>query len=93
MLSQLERHFPKEVHWNRPEGGFFIWVHLPEHLDGSEILREAIDQKVVFVPGSAFYIDGGGRNTIRLSFAQVDEATIEVAIAELGRIIKRKLSQ
>ena len=93
MLSQLERHFPREVRWNRPEGGFFIWVHLPEHLDGSVVLREAIDQKVVFVPGSAFYIDGGGRNTIRLSFAQVDEATIEVAIAELGRIIKRKLNQ
>jgi 2-aminoadipate transaminase len=93
MLSQLERHFPREVRWNRPEGGFFIWVHLPEHLDGSEVLREAIEQKVVFVPGSAFYIDGGGRNTIRLSFAQVDEPTIEVAIAELGKIIKRKLTQ
>jgi DNA-binding transcriptional MocR family regulator len=66
---------------------------LPEHLDGSEVLQEAISQKVVFVPGSAFYIDGGGRNTIRLSFAQVDEATIEVAIAELGKIIKRKLTK
>jgi len=93
MLSQLERHFPEEVHWNRPEGGFFIWVRLPEHLDGSDVLKEAISQKVVFVPGSAFYIDGGGRNTIRLSFAQVDEATIEVAIAELGKIIKGKLSR
>ena len=93
MLSQLERHFPNEVRWNRPEGGFFIWVHLPEHLDGSEVLQEAISQKVVFVPGSAFYIDGGGHNTMRLSFAQVDEPTIELAVSELGKIIKRKLTK
>ena len=93
MLTQLERHFPKEIRWNRPEGGFFIWVQLPEYLDGSELLHEAIGQKVVFVPGSAFYIDCTGQNTIRLSFAQADEPTIEVAISELGKIIKRKLTK
>ena len=93
MLAQLERHFPQEIRWNRPEGGFFIWVQLPEYLDGGEVLREAISQKVAFVPGSAFFIDGGGQNTIRLSFAQVDEPTIEVAISELGKIIKQKLTK
>jgi 2-aminoadipate transaminase len=89
----LERHFPKEIQWNRPEGGFFVWAHLPRGLDDTELLREAVKQKIVFIPGSAFYIDGSGHNTIRLSFAQVDEPTIELAISKLGSIIKQMLTK
>jgi 2-aminoadipate transaminase len=92
MLDQLRRHFPEEVSWNRPQGGFFVWVRLPEQIDAADLLNEAIDHQVVFVAGSAFFVDGSGQNTLRLSYSQASKADIEGAVAELGRLIKRRLS-
>ncbi len=92
MLDQLKRHFPEEVRWNRPQGGFFVWVRLPEQIDAGDLLTEAIDRKVVFVAGSAFFVDGSGQNTLRLSYSQASKTEIREAVAELGRLIKRKLN-
>jgi len=91
MLRALERHFPREVRWNHPEGGFFIWVTLPVPLDGEEILRQALDRNIAFVAGRPFFLDGSGRNTIRLSYSQSTDKVIETAIAELGKVIKKAL--
>ena len=92
MLAALGRHFPGEVRWNRPQGGFFAWVSLPAPIDGEEVLREAIARGVAFVPGRPFHADGTGRNTIRLSFSQSDERTIDSAVAELGRLLHSRLA-
>lgn len=89
LLRALERHFPREVRWNRPEGGFFIWVTLPEPLDGEEILRQALDRNIAFVAGQPFFLDGSGRNTIRLSYSQSADEVIEASIAELGNVIRK----
>lgn len=55
--------------WPAPRGGFFLWATLPEGVDGDALLQRAIEQKVIFVPGSAFYVDGTGQDRIRLSFS------------------------
>jgi len=91
MLEHLDRHFPEEVSWNRPEGGFFIFVHLPKGWDAGELLRRAIEKNVVFVVGQAFFVDGSGRNTFRLSYSQASLEDIEAAIVEIGSLIKDEL--
>jgi DNA-binding transcriptional MocR family regulator len=90
MLASLERHMPEGVRWTRPDGGMFIWVTLPERLDGAALLAESIkSERVAFVPGKAFFADGSGSNTIRLSFSCASEAMIEEGIKRLGRVIGR----
>lgn len=91
MLHALERYFPKGVHWTHPQGGLFLWVILPEHLDASEVLKEAIQEKVAFVPGVAFYADGSGQNTLRLNFSYMTPDKIEEGIKRLARVLERRV--
>ncbi len=91
MLKQLETHFPREVKWNRPEGGFFIFVSLPEAMDASELLVEAVKHHVAFVAGAPFFFDQSGTHTLRLSYSQSSESVIEAAVAQLGSLIKRQM--
>ena len=89
MLDALETHMPDGVSWTRPEGGMFIWVTLPKDEDGANLLARALDSvKVAFVPGQAFFPDGSGANTIRLSFSNSDEATIREGIRRLGDVLR-----
>lgn len=89
MLDALAQHMPKGVEWTRPEGGMFVWITLPKSMDGAELLAKSLQtQRVAFVPGSAFYADGSGRNTIRLSFSRADEVTIAEGIKRLGALLK-----
>ncbi|WP_298849524.1 PLP-dependent aminotransferase family protein [uncultured Ruegeria sp.] len=89
MLDALEQNMPDGVEWTRPEGGMFIWVTLPSDLSGSDLLARALDTvKVAFVPGQAFFPDGSGANTIRLSFSNSDEATIREGIRRLGEVLR-----
>jgi 2-aminoadipate transaminase len=91
MLEQLDIHFPEQVRWNHPAGGFFIFVRLPETMDASELLGEAIEHQVAFVAGEPFFIDHSGTHTFRLSYSQSDESVIAEAVAELGKLIKKRL--
>jgi 2-aminoadipate transaminase len=77
MLEQLAKYMPPTVTWTRPEGGLFLWIRLPEHIDSEIIFKQAIEKKVAYVIGSAFYCDGGGKNTLRInfSFASLDQIT------------------
>jgi 2-aminoadipate transaminase len=93
LLGALDEHFPDTVRWNRPDGGFFVFVHLPEGMCGEELLRHAVDRNVAFVAGAPFYIDGSGKNTFRLSYAQSDEEAMKKAVAVLGRLIKEQTAQ
>jgi DNA-binding transcriptional MocR family regulator len=88
MLAALARHMPPGVSWTQPEGGMFVWVTLPDGMDGAALLERALAQdKVAFVPGAAFFPDGSGRNTIRLNFSSPTEAMIEEGLSRLGRLI------
>ena len=91
ILAALERHMPRGVRWTRPQGGLFIWAVLPEGLDAADLLREAIKEKVAFVPGQPFFDDGSGRNTMRLNFSNASPEMIAEGIARLGGVIRRAL--
>ena len=91
LLRAVEKHFPKEVRWNRPDGGFFVLVHLPAGRDGEELLRAAVKRNVAFVAGAPFFVDGGGRNTFRLSFAQSEPGVMEEAVGVLGELLKERV--
>lgn len=89
MLDAMAEHFPATAQWTRPEGGMFIWVTLPKHIDATELLQTAIEHHVAFVPGAPFFVDGSvQKNTMRLSFATVPEAKIREGIATLGKLLK-----
>ncbi|MHA7968729.1 aminotransferase-like domain-containing protein [Rhizobium sp. CAU 1783] len=88
MLAALERYMPAGTVWTRPEGGMFIWVTLPEGIDGAELLARSIEtEKVAFVPGQAFFADRSGANTLRLSFSCANEQMIDEGIKRLGRLV------
>lgn len=89
MLSALTREMPEGVRWTKPEGGMFVWITLPKGMDGAELLAQAIKtERVAFVPGRAFFADGSGENTIRLSFSLNDGPAVDEGIARLGRVIR-----
>ena len=84
MLAALERSMPTGARWTRPEGGFFSWLTLPDGGDSVELARRAAERGVGIVPGTLFFPDGRGADTVRLSFSMVDEALIEDGIERLG---------
>jgi len=88
MLAALQAHMPKGVQWTKPEGGMFVWVTLPEGMDGGALLARAIaEARVAFVPGIAFFADRGRSNYLRLNFSLSDEASIAEGIRRLGALI------
>ena len=91
MLGALTDFFPKSVTWTKPEGGMFIWVTLPKHIDTSKLVDEAIAQHVAFVPGAPFYANEPERNTLRLSFVTVPQEKIRTGVEILGKLIASKL--
>ena len=88
MLTALKAYMPKGVNWTEPEGGMFVWVTLPQGMDGAALLVRALEEEnVAFVPGSAFYADGSGKNTIRLNFSSPNEVQIDEGLKRLGRLL------
>jgi Transcriptional regulators containing a DNA-binding HTH domain and an aminotransferase domain (MocR family) and their eukaryotic orthologs len=88
MLKALEKYMPAGTSWTKPEGGMFIWVTLPEGMDGAALLARSVEtEKVAFVPGQAFFADRSGANTLRLSFSCANEAMIDEGIKRLGRLV------
>lgn len=89
MLAALEREMPANVQFTRPEGGMFVWVTLAPGMDAADLLARAVrDARVAFVPGGAFFADGSGRNTLRLSFSCATDAQIDQGIARLAGLLK-----
>lgn len=93
MVSLIEEQFPEEIKCTKPEGGMFLWVTLPENVSSMELFNRAIKENVAFVPGSPFYVGGGGENTLRLNFSNSDEEKIEEGIKRLAGIIKKVISE
>jgi len=93
MLAAVEACFPAEISVTRPEGGMFVWATLPPRLSAIELFEHAVREKVVFVPGTPFFVDGGGTHNMRLNFSNADENKIDEGIARLGRIITKLLNR
>jgi 2-aminoadipate transaminase len=92
MRNAIERHFPTEARWTRPEGGLFLWVELPEHMSGEQLLEDALQQQVAFVPGAPFFADNPRHNFIRLNFSNQLPELIEEGIRRIGGLIKRRMN-
>ena len=84
MLEALERGFAGRARWSRPEGGYFLWLELPDEVDASALLVRASEAGVTFVPGADF---GGEPNTLRLAFSYVSSSEITEGIARLAKLV------
>jgi DNA-binding transcriptional MocR family regulator len=87
MLAALPERFPSDASWTTPAGGFYIWVTLPEYFDTPTLLAAAVERKVAYVPGTAFYPDGRGRQQMRLSFCYPTEDRIVEGVRRLGELL------
>ncbi|MFW6013265.1 MAG: PLP-dependent aminotransferase family protein [Candidatus Bipolaricaulota bacterium] len=89
MLEALDKYLPngEGVTWTSPNGGLFIWVELPKHLDTSELFYRATEEKVAFVPGEHFFVDGSGSHTMRLCFSEGNPKKIDEGIHRLGNLL------
>ena len=92
MIDTLEEHMPEGVKWTHPKGGLFLWVNLPESLDSQDLFKDAVKEKVAFVPGSPFFAEGGHHNTMRLNFSNACPEKINDGIGRLARVVKEHLA-
>jgi 2-aminoadipate transaminase len=88
MLVALDREMPEGTRWTSPNGGFFIWVTLPDGVDAVDLHPIAREQLVDYIPGTSFYSDGSGRNSLRLSFSAVTPGQIDDGIARLANVVR-----
>ncbi|MCR9138322.1 MAG: PLP-dependent aminotransferase family protein [Alphaproteobacteria bacterium] len=89
MLAALERHMPSATSWTKPDGGLFVWVTLPASINAGDLLKRSVAEAgVAFVPGHAFFTDGSGTNTMRLSFSLPDITAIENGIERLAGLVR-----
>mgnify|MGYP000868037699 FL=1 len=94
-LNAQLRYFPPGVRWSHPRGGLFLWVELPPEINAEELLQDAIQEKVAFVPGHAFYAagrSGGHLNTMRLNFSNAEPEMLEEGIRRLARAIEQRMT-
>jgi len=93
MREALTQHLPEGSEWVAPSGGMFCWVRLPEGCDAVALLPEAVEAGVAFVPGAAFYAHAPDPRTIRLSFVTLTPDELHTAVAALGAVLKRHLTE
>lgn len=87
MLQALAEYFPAEAQWTTPEGGFFVWVTLPEGIDTYPLLYQAIDAGVVFIPGAAFTPGSETSSKLRLAFSGVSPEQIVEGVRRLAPVV------
>lgn len=91
MIKTIDEEFPKEATYYYPEGGMFIWVELPSHVNTRDLLKKAIEKKVGFVPGGSFYPGGDCESSMRLNFSTMQNDKIVQGIKILGQILKENI--
>lgn len=94
MHAALERELANlGVTWSRPDGGMFLWARLPEGMNAIELLPEAVERNVAFVPGAAFYAEAPDARTLRLSFVTASPAQIDTGIKALADTVRARLAR
>ena len=88
--AALREHFPQFV-WEKPNGGFFIWLQLPEQLDAKQMLPRAVKELVAYTPGTAFYADGRGQHAMRLAFCTETPERLATGVRRLATVINGEL--
>ena len=87
MLEVIDETFPDGALWTNPAGGFYVWVTLPDWVDTRALLAAAVERRVAYVPGTAFYPDGRGTNQMRLAFCLPTEDRIREGVTRLGSLL------
>ncbi len=93
MIKAMSEYFPENVKWTEPEGGLFLWVELPSEVSATDLLQEALKQKVAYVPGKPFYPYEDKDNTLRLNFSNATPEMIIEGIKRLGKVFKENIGQ
>ncbi|GAB6285253.1 MAG: PLP-dependent aminotransferase family protein [Methanoregula sp.] len=88
MLSLFEETCPESVTWTEPSGGMFVWVTLPEGCAAMDVFNQALKERVAVLPGTPFYVDGGGDRQIRLNFSNSSEERIITGVERFARVIR-----
>lgn len=91
MLEALAAHMPPGAAWTVPDGGFYVWLTLPEGFDTSAMLPRAVSARVAYVPGTAFYADGFGTRQLRLSFCYPTPERIVEGVRRLAGVLDGEL--
>jgi DNA-binding transcriptional MocR family regulator len=91
MIDALTEQFPRGSQWTRPEGGFYVWLALPEGLDSQAMLPRAVTDRVAYVPGTAFYADGLGTRAMRLSYCYPTPERIREGVRRLAGVVQDEL--
>ena len=89
LLAALERSLPEDASWTRPQGGFFSWLTLPAGTSATRLAEQAVERGVGVVPGTLFFADGRGDDSVRLSFSMVDEERIDEGVELLASLLTR----
>ena len=87
MLGALEQHFADRATWTKAEGGLFTFVTMKDDIDTADFIEKSVAAGVVYVPGGPFFVDGSGRNTMRLTFAKEPDERIREGIARLATVL------
>ena len=91
MMNAMKKYFPDGYICNKPAGGMFAWVTLPEEIDTEIMFLDALKEKVAYVHGKAFCVDGGGGRSMRLNFSYSTNEQLEEGMKRLGAVIDKKL--
>ena len=92
MVAALTQAFGKDVTWPSPRGGFFLWATLPAEIDTEQMIARAVKHGVIYVAGEAFFVNGSGRNIIRLSFSQPTHEHIREGVGRLAATVREELA-
>lgn len=93
MIAAFEKYMPEGVTWTVPQGGLFLFVTLPKHMDAEKLFIKAVEKKVAFVIGSVFHCDGSGKNTMRINFSYVSKEKNLEGVKRLAQVIKEEMAQ
>jgi GntR family transcriptional regulator/MocR family aminotransferase len=91
LLAALRRRMPEGVSWTEPQGGFSLLLTLPPGIAAGDLRARAAERGVAFTPGAAFFVDGGGEATVRLSFSSVPAERIDEGVRRLADAIRGRL--
>lgn len=93
VLAALEKYMPEGAEWSTPTGGFFIWVTLPEQINTRQLLAQAREMGIEYLPGAACFFNGDGSNKMRLSFSFARDEVIDEGIRRLGELVTSELRE
>lgn len=93
MIEAIDQYFPREVTYTPPAGGMFVWCQLPGYLDAAEVLEDALEAHVAYVPGAPFFPNDGGHNTLRMSFSLATPDEIDEGLQRLGKVFAEAIEK